>query len=321
MDPNIAEFKRCFDNVGKDLLVEGTNKFSRFFIKLFHRSGNNEITIHIPNSNTGKTSSLNLRKASAANEPNTANDPNATTINGQSGQTHSIRIRKHRRHSKNEKLFEKLANRAIITGVNIDLDKTAKKLGLDPSTSPIRDLIEKEKEKEPTFSKLRNFIQETFLNENEINSSEEQKNIINFVHDLQRTGIDKSISPEDINTFFQIYPTDNPKIEKVKEFLLKITTPVDFKGRKTTQLVLSESRRFLKEFNITSKELDDCRRNFISAYKLNFIEKTFKSSNPIGKHIHNKVLSPSSLFPKKLPESFELSINDSKGIRNSSSRR
>lgn len=151
------------------------------------------------------------------------------------------------------------------------------------------------------FSKLKNFIQET-------NPKKKEEKIINFVHFLQKTEIYKSILPGDIDIFLPIYHTKNnqekeEEKEKVEKFLLKITTPVDSEGPKTTQLVLSESKQFLKEFNMISEESD--------IYKSNFTEKTFKSSNPIGMQICSKVQHPElDLDLKELAKSFESSIND-----------
>ena len=99
---------------------------------------------------------------------------------------------------------------------------------------------------------------------------------------------------------FQTYP-DTTEIKAVKEFLLKIKTQINSDGQKMTPLALSESRSFLEEFNIISKNL--------GFYGENFLENTLSSGNPIGMDICLKVQNSLLLTPEELAKIFETSIN------------
>lgn len=117
-----------------DLYVEGTNKFSRFFIRHFHRSEKREITVPASLISTG--TSVNGRNVTSPTDGNNTT-PTASVNLGTTEEI--VRVRRHRRHSKNEKLFKELAERAIKADANINLYKTAQNLGLDSSTSLVID--------------------------------------------------------------------------------------------------------------------------------------------------------------------------------------
>lgn len=124
-----------FELIGKDnnsYYVEGTNKFSRFFIKHFHRSKEREI--EVPASLIGTGTSAEDRSVTSSNAaPSTDGNSTTETIPVDSG---TVKIRMHRRSSKNKKLFQKLVD-------SIETNKTSSSQDLEIIKGKLKGIGEK----------------------------------------------------------------------------------------------------------------------------------------------------------------------------------
>ena len=187
-----SEFKQIGNN-DNSYYVDGTNRFSRFFIKLFHRPSH-EIVAQIFDSKSSNLANFHLSKTKIT----TPEEP------------HYIRIRKHFRASKNRDLFEKLKNLDIKTNQKFNLETIASQLG-------VKFNLKEHETSRKIFLKTDKFIQEIFI-EKEITQTEKEGKIINFIHDLQKNPIDDKILFENFELLLTKYP-NNQKLREICKFL------------------------------------------------------------------------------------------------------